>query len=346
MFRALFRLPVLSVIALVVVACRQDAPATLPSNRAPAPAATVAISDVLGYLPLDSELVLGLDIKALRKAPLWAEYRATIVAALGSRLTDVQRTCGFDPIEAIDSFTLGMFANSTPRGALVIRGLDRERTLACLATPLFSDKVTNENGLITLTSADGTIDMMTFVDRTTLVMQGSGKKTSAVAKAELAAVLAGGTPLRGSPGFLAMYDRLEPNATMWGVVRLRDGGISFGKYASSLGGEPRAAFGTFRISDGLDATVRIRMDTADLASQVTTKMQGQLNPGALFGTFGARAERYRRGHHRGDDGRADPQHRCDGDVDAGQRERALMMRLRRRLHDRRRAAAAPPRVRG
>jgi hypothetical protein len=122
-------------------------------------------------------------------------------------------------------------------------------------------------------------------------MQGSEKTTKEAAKADSAAVLAGGAPLRRSVGFLEMYDRLQPNATAWAVVRPRERGFKLAQYASAFGGDPAAAFGTLRVADGFDATVRFRMDTADLASQATTTIQKQVGAAAaLFGTFAIPAD--------------------------------------------------------
>jgi hypothetical protein len=260
----------LPALALILVACQHDA-APVPSNKMAPPAAPVVTTDVLGFIPLASDIVGGVDVKALRASPLWAEYQPHLVAAIGPQLADLKQKCGFDPIETIESVTFGVPNRSDPaNGVVVIRGLDRDRTIACLATQIIPDTtVTNDNGVLTLANKSGALNLVTFVDRSTLVLEGTLHPT----KDSLQAVVRSGAPLRTSPAFLEMYDKLEPNATIWMVI---NGNAAALDKLGSMGTKPRGLYGTIRVAAGIAARVHLRLETADQAAQLAATFSGQL----------------------------------------------------------------------
>jgi hypothetical protein len=268
-------------------ACRHDEPATLPSSKA-APVAATASKDVLAYLPIDSEVVIGIDVKGLRGSALWAQYRPLLVQRLGAQLADITQKCGFDPIEAVESiaFAIADPSDQQSNAVLVVRGLDREHTLACLAKQIIPDTTaTIDDGIVVLAHPNNDRrQVLTFVDHSTLIVQAAKQPT----KDTLRGLVASGVPLRGSPAFMAMYDQLDRPATVWGAINGR--ARMLGQIAS-LGGQPRGLYGTLLVTDGLASTVRLQLETADQATQVTAKLQPQLAvAGAMLGELAVRAE--------------------------------------------------------
>jgi len=257
------------VLVLGSLACAHDA--VPPSNQA-APARAIPTADVLAFLPLNADVVVGVDTVALRASAVWAEYKPKITKAIGPQLTNVQRTCGFDPMETVQSVILAGYGKDVSNGVVVVRGLDRSRTTACLQRKIIPDTtVTMDRDVMVLTDKNGERDRIAFADSSTLVLQGS--RRGAPAPEDLHAVLQAGSPLRTSSSFLEMFDRLERGATVWMVI---NGNASLFDDLATLGTRPRALYGTLRFAEGVAAKVHLRMATADQAAQLTATVQSQL----------------------------------------------------------------------
>jgi hypothetical protein len=262
-------------LALGSAACSHAAPAP-PSNKLTPAAESRAVSDVLGFLPLDADIVLGVDIQALRKTALWTEYQPQLTQAIGPQLAIVQRRCGFDPIQSIESVTLAAYIKETSSPVVVVRGLERDRTIACLESKVIPDTtVANDRGVISLADKSGPSSLVAFADQATLVVQ-SGKQSTPDG---VRAVLRSGAPLRGSAAFVSMYDQLERGATLWMVINGRSGVFDA---LGSAAAHPRAVYGTVHLTSGVAAKFHIRMATAGEASQFATMAQAQTQQAAAM----------------------------------------------------------------
>lgn len=253
------------VLALAVVAAFACGGAPLPSSQAPPPGA--AASDILGYLPVDSELVVGIDFRLLRSSALWREYRPVFVAALDDKFALVTSNCGFDPLEAIES--LAVAGPDNDNLVAVIRGWDRDLSIACVRAANAKDNVRMVgHDLITLTRKDGSTSVASFVDRTTVVMDASKHPS----ERRLREVLGSGVPLRRSEAFLAMYDRLEHDVALWFVL---NGNGTIGDGLAALGLRPQGIYGTVRVAANLSSTIRLRLPTADKAQKLAWKVDSE-----------------------------------------------------------------------
>jgi hypothetical protein len=233
---------------------------------------------VLAFLPVDADMVVGVDVAALRGSALWAEYQGKLTDAAGPQLANVQKTCGFDPLQSVSSVTLAAYSKDMAGAVAVVRGLDRDRTIACLQNKVVPDvTVASDHGVVTLTHTNGSRDVLSFADSTTLVLQGA-KASAQPTPDQLRAVMQAGVPLRSSPTFLDMFNRLEKGATMWMVVN--GNASAFDKLGMAT--RPRAIYGTLRAADGLSGKVHIRMPTADDAKQLTGMAQAQIQQAAAM----------------------------------------------------------------
>lgn len=254
-------------LVLAAAACHHET-ASPPSNQVvPPPSASVA-ADALAFVPVDADIVLGVDVAALRKSALWTEYQPMLTSLTGPLLASVQKTCGFDPIQAIQSVTLGVLSKDTANTVLVVRGLDHDRTIACLQAQVVPDvTVAVDHDIVSLTHSAGH-DLLAFADRTTMVLQGSRDGSPD----GLRALLKSGAPLRSSPVFLDMFGHLEPGATAWLVV---NGNAAMFDQLGAMGNRPRAIYGTLRLAAGLGAKIHFRMTTPEQATQLAATAQGQ-----------------------------------------------------------------------
>ncbi len=256
-------------VPIALGACYRDrgAGATL-ENRPDDARAEAASADELAFLPLDAELVFGLDARQLFASPLWRHFEPRLRSEIGGSLRELEAACGFDPFATMRGVTLGLKASEPIDGVIVVRGLDRDRTMGCIQRALSPRaRVSIERGVVTV-SGDGPKDppvLMTFAGRSTLVV--------ATSRGRLDAALASGAPLRRSRAFLELWQLVDAKQAMWGIV---NGTSSAFDALSSLGMRPRAILGSVGLAAGLSLTARVRLGTADEAAQLAQLAQTQV----------------------------------------------------------------------
>ncbi len=252
---------------------------TTPSNKAGGRGGvdySATLADPVGFLPIDSEVVLSLDAEQLRRSPVWPMLETKLLAAAGRDLMRFKTVCGFDPVSSVRGITIGIknLKQDTPDGILVVSGLDRVRLTDCMA------KVRKDGDTAVQVAADGTVTIAAegaggspvvfrFVDDSTVVAMIGPATTSA----SFAAVLASAAPLRKSPAFAELVGRINLEAALWTVI---NGNSTVFEQVAALGVKPKAIVGFVNLTTGMDASVRVRLSSAQEAQQLTTMAQGQL----------------------------------------------------------------------
>jgi hypothetical protein len=232
--------------------------------------------DVLAYLPADTSAVIGLDVARLRKTALWAKYKPRLEKAFGPQLADIKAKCGFDPFDVITTITAGAKTDLGEDAVIVVRGLDKDKTTACVmkqAVPLSTAMADGE--YITLHHQSGKVNMFTFVDASTVVIRGSNSPTKDGVKAAATA----GSPLRSSTEFMADFSKVSTESTVWLVLTNK------GKWMdnlAALGDRPLGIDLGVRISDAVKIDSRIRMGKPDAAQKMADAWKQQLAGAAMF----------------------------------------------------------------
>lgn len=262
-----------------------------PANNNPAAIRGVdysaTIADPLGFLPVDSEIVLGLDVDQLRKSTFWPPIAAKLSTAGGSELDTFKQICNVDPMASVHSITLGIknVKQTTPDGVMVVSGLDRAALMACMekAAKTADSRTSIQNGIVVITGAkstggtglgataanDSTV-AFAFVDASTVV----GVIGPTASRTQLQAVLAAGTPLRSSPAFNALIKLTNLEASLWTMM---NGNSSvFDQAAGMLGSRPKAAFGSVNVTSGVAMDMRLRLEDAARATQLQQMISGQV----------------------------------------------------------------------
>lgn len=245
---------------------------TGPSNKAdkPAPGATQTADDVLGFLPANSDVVVGIDGVALRSSAMWKQFEPQIEGAFGAKLPAMREKCGFDPLTSIERVTLGgtmTTDNEQLDGVIVVRGVSGQQTLDCIAAATEGEgSVKMEAGKLVLDRGGSDKMVATIVGANTLVVQ-MGKTASV---ASISAVLDGGAPLRSSPAFMAMFDRREANSSVWGMI---NGNSPLLAEAAQAGAKPKSVDGTLVVNDRFIGAIRIGFENDADAN----KVHGQLS---------------------------------------------------------------------
>ncbi len=241
------------------------------------PAMAVAAED-LSLLPLDSELVLGINIAQIQQSSLWKQFvePKMMTAEATKKLGEFKAKCGFDPMTALKTVSVGLkgLANDKPDGVVVIHGVDKTKTFACLEQmkpDMEKDgtEYTNVNGLGMFKSKDGPPIALTFVNDSTAVAVLGDQATADGVKA----VTAGNSALKNSPPFLDMYGKVKTTDSLWGLM---NGSSKVFDKMGSMGVKAKAMFGSLNVTDGLSLDLRLRLDTPEAATQLTEMSKQQM----------------------------------------------------------------------
>ncbi len=248
---------------------------TAAASGGAASGGTVAAGDDLSLLPADSEMVMGLNFAQLQQSALWKQFSPKLMEKAAEGLTKFKAACGFDPFEKVKSVSLGMkgFEGNQPDGAVVIHGLEKAQTMACLEkakaeAAKHGTDITVDGDVFLVKNKSGESTAWTFVGGDTLL----GSIGKAGTKDGVLAAAKGGSGLKTSPTFVDMYSKINTKDSLWVLV---NGNASFMAQAAQAGIKPKAVFGSLNVTDGLTLDLRIRMGSADEVTQFVNMAKGQ-----------------------------------------------------------------------
>jgi hypothetical protein len=271
-----------------------DKPAPAPADpakpvtpEAPAPAAKIKQATNtadLALLPVDSDMVVGVNIAQIQTSPMWKDFIAPRVMSddVKARLDEFKQKCGIDPLAVVKSASIGLKDAATGKeGVVVVHGPDKAKVMAC-ADKMKTDKdakveVTQDGDVTILKPKSAGPDtpsvafMFTSDDTAVIVV---GPKANA---AGVKAVAAGTGGLPSSGAFVDMYNRLETEKSLWMLMNGKN--KAFAPLAMA-GIKPTHVFGSLDVQDGLNLDLRMRLASPDQATQSATMMKSQLAPAA------------------------------------------------------------------
>jgi hypothetical protein len=248
----------------LLVACdagvKPEPPTPAPAKHEEAPAAIVGPN--LAYLAADSDMIIHVDVAALRQGKLWPTYESRV-----ANLMLPNFGCDYAPVREVATVEIGVTIK-TGLGVFVVRGIDRNKTLECLHK---SSGAHFDGDFVTVTHG-GATDVLTFVDATTMLLQ-KGKQPT---KATLTQVVHdGNAPLRTDQAYAAAIKRLPPHANVTTVSRPNSEEMQ-SKW-KQMGIQFRYFYGSMDVTEvGLQLQFAMVLGTADQATQLTTLMQAQL----------------------------------------------------------------------
>lgn len=248
-------------------------PAPTPAGP---PSKTNATSADLGMLPVDSELVMGLQFGELAGSLLWKELVAPQIAGnaeLTARLAEIKAKCDIDLLASIQTLTAGVkLGADKASGVLVVHGLPKAKVGPCM------DKVKTESGGKAEVARDGDVTLVTSSGETVgfthvgdaraVVVFGAGTDA-----AKVKAAAAGTSTLPQAKGFLDLYNGLDTGDTAWMVM---NGSSQAFEVFDQLGMRPKAMFGSVSVRDGARADLRFRMASPDQATQLASVVKQQV----------------------------------------------------------------------
>jgi hypothetical protein len=276
-----------ALVVLAIAGCYRDKPVAEPppANKVETPRPVA--DDVLAYLPVDAELVMGVEMGVLRGGQLYRTFEKQALDALGTKLQKMQM-CGIDPTTTLSRVTVaGTLTGGDDdfQGVVVFKGVDTARALPCIASQGATNGTVQRDGDIIVVARSGNDDFAAAaVDAGTLVL----KIGAEMNRASMTQTLSMGAPLRTSPAFMKLFNRREPHVAVWGMV---NGNARFMQPVIAAGVKPKSVDGTVRATDELTIAMRVTLGAAADADDLVQKMgqvQGVAKP--MLSRFDVRAE--------------------------------------------------------
>jgi hypothetical protein len=237
----------------------------------------VAGTDDLALLPVDSEMVMGLNFAQLQQSALWKQFSPKLMEKAATGLAQFKVACGFDPLEAVKSVSMGLkgLGGAQPDGVIVVHGPEKAKVMACVdkakaEAAKQGTEITVDGDVFVVKDKSGQPSAFTFVSDNTLIgtIGTMGTKDGVLAAAK------GQSALKSSATFTEMFSKINTQDSLW--LLMNGNSPAFSKMGS-MGVKPKAIFGSINVTDGPTVDMRMRLGTPDEAKQLVTMLQGQLN---------------------------------------------------------------------
>jgi hypothetical protein len=237
-------------------------------------------TDDLSLLPVDSELVGGLDFQQLQASQLWKAFVGPMMAKndVQKEMAEFQAQCGMDPMKVVTKLSFGFkgLGADSPDGVIVMHGIDKTKATACYDKLVKSGKIgkdAKKDGDVLLFKKNANQAAFTFVDANTalFVMGTNGTKDG------IKAVAKGTSALKTSAAFVEIYKKTNTSDTLWAVM---NGSSKAFDAMASLGIKPKAVFGSLNVTKDLNLDVRVRMKSPADATNLSSMMNTQVKAAA------------------------------------------------------------------
>lgn len=293
-FRKGWLVAVVAVVGFGAAACKKKDDATNAANSTGmvgspgaltgAPGSSAAADD-LALLPADSEVVLGFNFAQLQQSALWKEYSPKLKEKMSSGLAEMKAACGFDPMETLKSFAIGMrgLGDGKPDGVMVIHGPGKAKVMGCTdklkaEAAKNGGEVTVDGDVVLVKDKSGANTAVTFVNDTTMVGVIGDKGT----KDGVKAAAMGGSTLKTSSAFMEMYSKIKPGQSLWLMINGNSPALA---KAGAMGVKPKAVFGSLNVTDGIAVDLRVRLATPEEATQLVNMAKGQTSSAQVKAMF-------------------------------------------------------------
>jgi hypothetical protein len=249
-----------------------------------APRAHAAGADDLSLLPVDSELVLGLDFQQLQTSQLWKQFAEPALAKGDAKksMDEFKNTCGLDPMKVVTKISMGLkgIGNANPDGVIVAHGVSKAKLVACydkMTKLKKSDSEITRDGdvLLVKDKAKNQTVAFTFVDDSTLLMVIGAQATAA----GIRGVAKGTSALKTSAAFVDFYKKTNTSDTLWLIM---NGSSKAFDQLGSMGIKPKAVYGSLNVTKDLNLDLKVRFGTADEAKNLAKMAEGQLKGAAAM----------------------------------------------------------------
>ncbi|MDQ3338737.1 MAG: sigma-70 family RNA polymerase sigma factor [Myxococcota bacterium] len=249
---------------------------------------SVAEAD-LGYLPADADTVIGVNFALVRQSALWQRFVTPELPRLGG-LQDVEALCGFDPLDALGSISIGLKGlgaddDTSVSGTIVVHGFEKTKAMTCFDKTNLDKakrdgaKITIDNGVVHLSDAEASFHWaFTFIDDTTaLIVLGPDAAT----KEGVARIAAGNGTLATSSTFAATLRNVNTDSAMWLMVsaqsKMLDDALMEVPTLADV--KPGNLYLSLGVTDSLALDAGVGLGAPAAVARVVSYMKAQLSEG-------------------------------------------------------------------
>ena len=246
-------------------------------NKADKAGGGAAGGDAVALIPADSEMVIGLNFAQLEQSALWKQYAPKLMDKMSGKLTEFKTACGFDPMDAFKSMTLGMKnlsdkPGAQPDGVVVVKGPDKAKMMACMdkykaEAAKEGTEVTVDGDVVLIKDKENRNAAMTFINDSTMVVTIG----TAATKDGVKAAAKGGNGLKSSATFNDMFSKINTGDSLWIMVN----GNSPLLDKASVIGKPKAVYGSVNVTDGLAVDMHVKAESPDAAKSLVDMVKGE-----------------------------------------------------------------------
>ena len=229
---------------------------------------TPATAD-FAMLPNGSELVLGANVAQLVKSEVYKALLEPRLAqtALMTKLAELKTRCGIDPLASIQRVSAGVKGfggGAKPEGVVVVHGLDKERTLACVEAEAKAKAEVTRDGDATIvkTARGDTIAFQFTTASDAIVVFGPNANAAAIK-----AAASGTSTLAKAQQFVDLFNQIETEQTAWVVM---NGNSKAFALLESLGMQAKALYGSANATDGVTIDLRLKLASGDQAMRLAS----------------------------------------------------------------------------
>lgn len=239
----------------VLVACdagenKSNAPVPIPVMPKAPP---VLDGPDLTYIPANADLVFRIDVARLRTSKLWPLYSNVLERSLiPGKLCE-------HALDGVTTVMIGMDVTAE-KNVLVFHGIDQQTLQTCLHQP---GAATFDGAFATVHNTN-TYDVLTFVARSTMVVERARQATRPVLD----------TNVQHDGALVAALAKLPTKAGM--VMASRPSSKDLAAKWATLGTHLEAVTGTLTTDDDMKLEVAMVLQTHDEAEKLASMVQGQL----------------------------------------------------------------------
>ena len=197
--------------ALCASACTHDHPVTTPSNHAPSADVVAASNDLVGFLPVDADVVVALDVPKIAQSALWKEYAPLLMGRLPETAKMLIDQCALTPTTIAIALKAATADDGIPDGVAVVHGLDKAKALGdCLTkakqlATQHGHTITVDNDVLSATTKHGAFVATFATDSTFVAVWGQHADHTTLQQA-----VASGVGLRSRPASRRCSARSTP----------------------------------------------------------------------------------------------------------------------------------------
>lgn len=225
-------------------------------------------------LPSDTRFVVGIDVAAIHKSQLFAQYYPKLIAKqdAASALATMKAACNVDPTQALQGVVVAFGADPDDGAVYVsLAGIDRAKLSSCLSAAVANNdqtvKVTVKNdGNVTEVTKGDTTNYFGWIGKDVVVLPYKSSDKASIArwstgKGAFAKSVAGKLLARTSTSGVVWFAGEKPKA-------------------ADLGADFKTGYGVIKYDGAMyDADLHGQMGTADAATTFVTQATAQLEQG-------------------------------------------------------------------